>query len=127
LQRIGLFRGFRIAANVNAALAARNAGSQPSLPFPSARNTTIIVLAVALYAQGNMTLRIQILHDIKGIRKLLEIHGWRLCRAVGSSFYSARHPKAFNQMTARVQLEKAGLLISNAVRIDFCPRAFSAD
>jgi hypothetical protein len=74
-----------------------------------------------------MTLRIQLLHDIKRIRKLLEIHGWRLYRAVGSSFYSARHPKAFNQLTARVQLENAGLLTSNAVRIDFCPRTSCDD
>jgi hypothetical protein len=87
----------------------------------------ILVRVVALHSQSIMTLRIQILQDIKGIRKLLEIHGWRLYRAADSSFYSARHPKAINQVTARVQLEKAGLLISNAVRIDFCPRAFCVD
>jgi hypothetical protein len=87
----------------------------------------IIVLAVAIYSQSIMTLRIQILHDIKDILKLLELHGWRLYRSAGSSFYSARHPKAINQTTARAQLEKAGLLISNAIRIDFCPRAFCAD
>jgi hypothetical protein len=74
-----------------------------------------------------MKLRIQILHDVKGIRKHLELHGWRLDRSAGKSLYSARHPNAFNQTTARVQLEKAGLLISNAVRIDFCPRSFCHD
>jgi hypothetical protein len=74
-----------------------------------------------------MKLRIQILHDVKDIRSRLEIHGWKLGRAGGNSLYSARHPKAFDQTTARMQLEKAGLLISNAVRIDFCPRAFCAD
>jgi hypothetical protein len=68
-----------------------------------------------------MKLRIQILHDVKGIRKRLELQGWRLDRAAGRSLYSARHPKAFDQTTARMQLEKAGLLISNAIRIDFCP------
>jgi hypothetical protein len=87
----------------------------------------ILVLAVALYSQSIMTLRIQILHDIKDILKLLELHGWRLYRAAGCSFYSARHPKAVNQTTARVQLDNAGLLTSSAVRIDFCPRAFYTD
>jgi hypothetical protein len=74
-----------------------------------------------------MRLHIQILHDGEGVQQQLHNHGWRLDRANGQSLYSARHPQAYNQVTARQLLKSAGLLTSSAVRIEFDPRPACSD
>jgi hypothetical protein len=74
-----------------------------------------------------MRLHIQFLNDRQDIQKHLHNHGWRLERGRGQSLYTATHPKAVNQETARKQLKNAGLLTSSAVRVDFDPRPAWAD
>jgi hypothetical protein len=70
-----------------------------------------------------VNVRIEILHDREGIRKLLRRHGWRLNRADGEANYSARHPAVTDQASARDWLNAASLLTSPALRIEFVPHA----
>jgi hypothetical protein len=67
-----------------------------------------------------MHILIETIDDALDLRRLLGEHGWQLVE-VGPSRYHASHPGVNTPASARVRLDRLGLLTSKQLSFDFCP------
>jgi hypothetical protein len=69
-----------------------------------------------------MKLYVQVLRGNKEVRERLHRDGWELGSISPNSLW-ARHPRVASGAQARRRMHRLGLLISEAVRIEFLPTA----
>ena len=65
-----------------------------------------------------MEVRFEFLRHFSEIGKALHDDGWCV-ETQGNNYFSAHHPEALNEFTARSRLLKLGLLTSSSLRIEF--------
>ena len=74
-----------------------------------------------------MNVHISVLRCPGHFQAILQEDGWAISTAKGENELDATHPAVGDQDAARIRLYRLELLISHWLRIDFFPRAATAE